>query len=425
MAEEWTESPYYKNAMQRHKFIGKQFPDGSKPTYRILWEQKYARYLKGGYPLPSNARQELYNPGDYPYQADANAVPPLLSGSPQSVPETQGEGWGLDPFLASNSQEQVPPPDFLGTEPPQDPSVIPPGLKPPPSQTIVPGTGVGNGFSVLFNDRFKDIPNAPMAGSDYEALARLNVWAGSDARKNGKELTEKEKQEFLQRQEQPGVYGGQLAATTYRLEGRVMKGDQYMALWFNMDEKQKQKIREKMVKAGILTPEQSTSVAGLKDFGEEAWSLLIRRAAMLYSASGGRNKVTPEDVLDQYATQGTGSSALTTKTQVDKDMRLSDARSASQALTQMLQGRLGRAPTKAEKSAFLAALNQYERENPTVRTTTTNLLTGDSSSTTTGGSDPAAFTADYAQGQNKKEYGAVQGATTYYNALMEMLGSPF
>jgi len=87
---------------------------------------------------------------------------------------------------------------------------------------------------------------------------------------------------------------------------------------------------------------------------------------------------------------------------------------------------LGRDPTQAEITKLLGSLNQYERNNP--RVTTTESIQqpgggGSQTSTTTGGVSADAR-AMIAQDQAKQgpEYGAYQAATTYYQAMMQVLG---
>lgn len=96
---------------------------------------------------------------------------------------------------------------------------------------------------------------------------------------------------------------------------------------------------------------------------------------------------------------------------------------AEQALTQMI----GRAPTTKELAQFKATLNGYEREHPEITTTTDHY--DDMGNVTasdvvhSGGVSDAARAGLITGGVKKtKEYGKYQSGTTYFNALMQMVG---
>lgn len=98
------------------------------------------------------------------------------------------------------------------------------------------------------------------------------------------------------------------------------------------------------------------------------------------------------------------------------------------ALTKDSMSRLlGRAPTDSEVSTYLATLNGYNRENPQVTTTTQTLNEQgevvSTSSRTKGGPSAAGQQALVEERlKEDEEYGAFQASTTYFNALMGMLG---
>ena len=95
----------------------------------------------------------------------------------------------------------------------------------------------------------------------------------------------------------------------------------------------------------------------------------------------------------------------------------------AQTLTQMI----GRAPTDKELATFKATLNGYERGHPELTTTTENYDDmGNVSATNvvhSGGVTDAARQTVLGKGvQKTKEYGKYQAGTTYFNALLQMLG---
>lgn len=116
-----------------------------------------------------------------------------------------------------------------------------------------------------------------------------------------------------------------------------------------------------------------------------------------------------------------------TKTTTDKRVNLSSPEDVKALTTQMLSELLGRAPTVDELAKYRAAINGYEEANPEVTTTTTTLddmgeaIAQDSK--TSGGTSEAARSV-LIQDSAKKgpEYGKHQAATTYFDAMMQMIG---
>lgn len=421
--DDFKKSPFYTDPMQRFKYYGKQFPDGSKPQEEIDEELKWTWTSNGWVKKDEPKQDDPQPPVQGPPVYGPNAPNPFrdaLIGTQQPAPPSNAltDAFGITPQ----------PTTFF---PPM------PGSPQVPQSTMVPGLGgpwsgtapaLPADLPPLLAAQFKDNAAAQGAllGSPYQDLGKLKVWAGGKAVKDI-------------------PYGGSLASPSAAAAGTdqykgiaaeastdpggtpvpvdEVSGAQYMDMWFNMDPKTKQKYMDKFVKAGILTAEQASSNALGSDadtFGQRVWASLIQNASLQWQTAGTR--ITPIGVLDQALAKGT-SAIQTTKTSVDKAFSISDGMTANKALSQMLTDRLGRLPTKAEKAAFLSALNAYERANPSVRTTTSNLITGDSTSTSKGGADSAAFAAQYGEDHNKKEYGAVQGATTYYKAFMDLIGA--
>lgn len=179
-----------------------------------------------------------------------------------------------------------------------------------------------------------------------------------------------------------------------------------------------------------------------------SWDDLLKMAITLNkSDKGGKKTWTPWDVLDSYnrpaGSMGTYKSGdwlidmatgqkvkyvgPKTKTQTDRRVDLSDAGQVQAIAEQSLAQLLGRAPTDAELAQFKSTLNGYEKEHPTVATSTQhlddmgNVVSTDT--TTQGGVSDATRQALLEKGvKGSKEYGKYQSGTTYFNALMQMVG---
>lgn len=185
---------------------------------------------------------------------------------------------------------------------------------------------------------------------------------------------------------------------------------------------------------------------GLPEAGA-AWDSLLQTAIKLNKANPGGKDWTPWDVLDSYnrpagslGTYRSGDWLIDTatgqkvkyvgpktKTQTDRRVDLSDAGQVQAIAEQSLAQLLGRAPTDSELAQFKSTLNGYEREHPTVATSTQhlddmgNVVSTDT--TTQGGVSDAARQGLIEKGvKGTKEYGKYQSGTTYFNALMQMVG---
>jgi hypothetical protein len=115
------------------------------------------------------------------------------------------------------------------------------------------------------------------------------------------------------------------------------------------------------------------------------------------------------------------------KTTTEKRIDLSSAEDVRALTTQMLTELLGRAPSPEEMSKYRTAMGSFEQAHPSVATTTTTINEkGEAvgSNTTTSGGVTQEGRAQLISEQAKQgpEYGKFQGATTYFNAMMQMLG---
>lgn len=154
------------------------------------------------------------------------------------------------------------------------------------------------------------------------------------------------------------------------------------------------------------------------------WADYAAQASSYYKRG---QKFTPWDILAMDRAQREEyMNTPRTVTQTSKSYDLSTKGDAHAIFMQAAQQLLGRDPTKSEISSFQKALNKYEQANPTVTTTTSNYL-GDTlqsqTSTTKGGvKEGARQVMAMEEAKSDPEFGAYQAATTYFDAMMEMIG---
>lgn len=189
-----------------------------------------------------------------------------------------------------------------------------------------------------------------------------------------------------------------------------------------------------------------SSDSGLPEVGA-AWDNLLQTAINLNKANPTGKQWTPWDILDSYnrpaGSLGTrkvgdflvdvatgekvkyvGPKSKTTKqTAIDLSNPEQVQAIATQTLTQMI----GRTPTDKELAQFKATLNGYEKSHPETTTTTDTYddmgNVAASNVVHSGGVTDAARQTVLGSGvQKTKEYAKYQGGTTYFNALMQMVG---
>lgn len=192
----------------------------------------------------------------------------------------------------------------------------------------------------------------------------------------------------------------------------------------------------------------------------DAWDRLVTRSFELNQGlSPDEKKWTPMDIMATYANEkgkfgtkregdwvydvATGERikyvGKTTRTQKSKQVDLSSAEDVQALTTQVLREALGRAPNAKELAQFKATITGFEQAHPQVTTTTQTITpeqieeartsgrdvweTAESSSVTKGGvTDAARAQIVQEPVQETKEYGKYQSGTTYFNALMALIG---
>lgn len=213
--------------------------------------------------------------------------------------------------------------------------------------------------------------------------------------------------------------------------------------YFKWNAKQRQDFIAKGLLSGLLT-------AGAGDLeGASLWKNLVDQAAN-YGAQG--QKISPLDILSGYVKGNSSGGWIKDstgqfetnpmtgerryigpkfKTTTATSANLTDPATARAVATSVFQSLLGRDPGQGEISAYAQALAQSEEQNPSTTTTTTQYdpTTGeatDQSSVTAGGmTDQSRQLLAADEIKKKAEYGAVQAATTYQNALDQaVFGGP-
>lgn len=185
---------------------------------------------------------------------------------------------------------------------------------------------------------------------------------------------------------------------------------------------------------------------------QRAWDKILQDSIMLSAKGGmGGKKYTPWDVMDTYGKpkqfgtyvqdgweydlstgQRIAYKGPKSRTKKTRNVDLSSVEEVRVIATQALREVLGRAPTNEEVAQFRASINTLEGSRPQV-TTTTEQLTADlatgtvtpteTSSTTTGGVSQADIQETILSSvEGSDEAGKYQAGTTYFNALLGLLG---
>lgn len=180
-----------------------------------------------------------------------------------------------------------------------------------------------------------------------------------------------------------------------------------------------------------------------------AWDDLLKMAITLNKSNTGSSKTdwSPWDILESYnrkpgsmGTHKEGDWLLDnatgervkyvgpkTKTNKQTAIDLSDPKQVQAIAEQTLTQMIGRAPTAKELAKFKATLNGYEAEHPEITTTTDHYddmgnVTASDVVRSGGVSDAARQSLIGSNVKGTKEYGKYQSGTTYFNALMAMVG---
>lgn len=189
------------------------------------------------------------------------------------------------------------------------------------------------------------------------------------------------------------------------------------AEYFSWDQKTKDKFLTQLSLTGRDTSSLSDGQLS------QLWAAYVGQAAQYY---GSNVKLTPWDILAKDMKQrSTYLNTPRSVTATSTDMRLSTAGDAQAIFLQAAKSLLGRDPTKSEIKTFQSVLNEQERANPQVTTTTSSFMgdtqTGQTSTTTGGVSTDEKNVMAMEDIKKDPEYGAFQAATNGMNWLMEMV----
>lgn len=177
---------------------------------------------------------------------------------------------------------------------------------------------------------------------------------------------------------------------------------------------------------------------------QAAWEYLVQ-SSVTFNSKGG-SKWTPWTILNSYGKPGAFGTVRRdnweydvatgerlryvgplSKTVTSKHVDLSSPEDVKALTTQMLRELLGRAPGDKELAQFRSSINSLERSRPEVATTVqtispeTGEVVGESTTTSGGVSDTARASIVQDKTVDTKEYGKYQAATTYWDAMMQMI----
>ena len=187
--------------------------------------------------------------------------------------------------------------------------------------------------------------------------------------------------------------------------------------WYTFDDDERSALMKKMWFLGLIKDPSDF------DGAYRAWQVAVGHAARF--ADTGK-EIDPRDVLDMLGDSKAGAGTKQkagpiTRRQID----LTNPETAKAWITQAFAQSMGRAPEDAEVRALADALNERERANPTVQTTTPTKWDDqgnaiDSTTSTTGGFDSSAYLQN--QISSDPEATAHQAAGELYPALLAALG---
>ncbi|AZF95820.1 hypothetical protein SEA_OLICIOUS_10 [Streptomyces phage Olicious] len=265
-------------------------------------------------------------------------------------------------------------------------------------------------------NRQAEDPSVTKAKTAKDVVGAFASMAGASSSKGGT----KDPLVYLGTKKHTPMYGSSsyYAAQSAGAYDNTVKLSEVANQYYNWDGKTKNKFLTQLGLAGYDT-------SGMKDSQiAQLWGNYAAQAAQYFQQG---RRLTPWDILAKDRDQREAyMNTPRTVTQSSTSYDMSTREDAHGIFLQAAQSLLGRDPTKSEITAFQKALNAYEKANPTTTTQTSNYI-GDTlqsqSSTTTGGvKEGARQLMALEDVKADPEYGAYQAATTYFDAMMEMIG---
>jgi hypothetical protein len=218
---------------------------------------------------------------------------------------------------------------------------------------------------------------------------------------------------------------------------RYVSLDDAKAEWYHMSDADRDNWRRYALSLGIISKDDANDFTKL--YG--VWQDAVTESAR-WAAAG--KKVDPWRAAKLLATPvgsgignmarigggagGTAGTQPSTTTSKNVVVNLTDPQTARAIVASAMQQYLGQDPTDEQVSSFTGTLNNYERNHPTVTTTTNHVDTeGNTTSTTTqkgGASADAENELLKNQVMSLPGFGAYQASTTMMNWLEAALGTP-
>ena len=195
--------------------------------------------------------------------------------------------------------------------------------------------------------------------------------------------------------------------------------------WYQMSDQERASIGVRLARAGVL--DSASDYQG----AFKAWQYAVQEAGNFYTATGGKRKVTPWDMLslleDNAAAAGGSKGPKTTK-QTSTSTNIPSPLDAEAAVKTIFQEGIGRDPSKGELARYSSLLIGKAKANPSITNSTQTVDANGNvsqSSTSSGGLSAAgAQQALMNEVQADPEYGSYQAATTYYGALLKAIAAP-
>lgn len=228
----------------------------------------------------------------------------------------------------------------------------------------------------------------------------------------------------------PGAVGQPSVRTLY--EDDVVSIDEAKARFWSWSDEELSDWADTLVLGGLIDEDERWDLDKIRSW----WDQSVEVAA--YRGAGTGEKVHPFDAVelmsggylgsaaDRARNAGSASGFTGTRNKTVTSINLTDRSTARALVNNVLSKALGRAATAEEMATFTDTLSRFESDNPTVTDIEAQYEDGvevSQSSTTRGGTTAAGSEQVLLEAaQEDPEYGAVQAATQYFNALEAAIG---
>lgn len=201
--------------------------------------------------------------------------------------------------------------------------------------------------------------------------------------------------------------------------------------WFTMKAEERERYKDTFILMGLVDPRRATDT----DYSS-IWISYVKQLALYNQPTANwGTKMTVGDLImsdlrkREQADPGLAELMQTgkrTTTKTATNLALSNQLDANALMDAAARALLGRKASEEESKKLLAAVNELERANPEVTTTTQETdmygeVLNQSSETSGGISAAAREQLARQQAEANPEYGAYQAATTYMGSFMDMV----